>query len=90
MLIHELEGTARPKSASPSGEFMRETAHDKHMQSEGDPRVHFVMNLVLSAMFAYIVLRGLDFLKTVEFSVFRLAVLTVIVMGLTQVLVLSD
>lgn len=60
------------------------------MESEGDPRVHFVMNLVLSAMFAYIVLWGLDFLETLQFTVLRLGLLTAIVMGLTQVLVLSD
>mgnify|MGYP000612590038 CR=1 FL=1 len=60
------------------------------MESEGDPRVHFVMNLVLSAMFAYIVLWGLDFLETLQFTMLRLGLLTAIVMGLTQVLVLSD
>ena len=60
------------------------------MESEGDPRVHFVMNLVLSAMFAYIVLWGLDFLETLQFTILRLGLLTAIVMGLTQVLVLSD
>jgi hypothetical protein len=60
------------------------------MESEGDPRVHFVMNLVLSATFAYIVLWGLDFLETLQFTLLRLGLLTAIVMGLTQVLVLSD
>lgn len=60
------------------------------MDSEGDPRVHFVMNLVLSAMFAYTLLWGLDFVTAIEFSVLRLVVLTVLVMGITQVLVLSE
>jgi len=60
------------------------------MASDGDPRVHFVMNLVLSALFAYIVLRGLDLLRTVEFSYLRLAGLTVLLMVVTQLLVLSE
>jgi hypothetical protein len=60
------------------------------MESEGDPRVHFVMNLVLSAMFAYILLWGLDFLEMLEFTVLRLGLVTATVMGLTQILVLSD
>lgn len=60
------------------------------MASDGDPRVHFVMNLVLSTLFAYIVLRGLDLLRTLEFTYLRLAMLTVLLMGATQILVLSE
>ncbi|MDL5362007.1 hypothetical protein [Halalkalicoccus sp. NIPERK01] len=37
-------------------------------RSQGDPRVVFVLNVVLSATFCYAVLRGLDFVGAVEFS----------------------
>lgn len=36
--------------------------------SRGDPRVLFVMNLVLSTLFCYVVVRGLDFIGVVGFS----------------------
>lgn len=36
--------------------------------SRGDPRVLVVMNLLLSALFCYIVVRGLDFIGAVVFS----------------------
>ena len=58
--------------------------------SKGDPRIHFVMNLILSSIFAYIVLWGLDLIGALEFSTLRLVLATIILMGLTQVLVLSD
>ncbi|MXR50695.1 hypothetical protein GRX03_03610 [Halovenus sp. WSH3] len=60
------------------------------MASDGDPRVLFVMNLALSTLFSYIVLRGLDLLRTLEFTYVRLAVLTVVIMAATQILVLSE
>ena len=37
-------------------------------RSQGDPRVLLVMNLVLSALFCYVVVWGLDFIDAVEFS----------------------
>lgn len=55
------------------------------MQSRGDPRVHFVMNLVLSGLFAYIVLRGLDFVGVVGFSITRFAIATLLLMVLTYI-----
>ena len=55
------------------------------MQSRGDPRVHFVMNLVLSGLFAYIVLWGLDFVGVVGFSITRLAIATLLLMVLTYI-----
>jgi len=58
--------------------------------SEGDPRVHFVMNLVLSALFGYIILWGLDLINALEFTMLRLVLATIILMGLTQIFVLSD
>jgi len=67
-----------------------ESEEESPLDSKGDPRVHFVMNLVLSALFAYILLWGLDFISALEFSLVRLALGTIIVMALTQVFVLSD
>jgi hypothetical protein len=55
------------------------------MQSRGDPRVHFVMNLVLSAAFVYMVLRGLDFLGVVGFTLTRFAIATLLLMTITYV-----
>lgn len=53
--------------------------------ARGDPRVHFAMNLVLSAAFVYLVLWGLDFIGAVAFSPLRLAVGTAVSMLLTHV-----
>ena len=55
--------------------------------SRGDPRVHFVINLLGSAMFVYILLWGLDLLGTVEFTLVRFALGTVIVMIITYTLI---
>lgn len=55
------------------------------MQSRGDPRVHFVMNLALSGAFAYMVLRGLDFLDVVGFTLTRFAITTLLLMVLTYI-----
>jgi hypothetical protein len=35
---------------------------------QGDPRVLLAMNLVLSTLFCYVVVRGLDFIGAVEFT----------------------
>ena len=67
-----------------------EEEEESPFDSKGDPRVHFVMNLILSSIFAYIVLWGLDLIGALEFSTLRLVLATIILMGLTQVLVLSD
>ncbi|CAI49003.1 uncharacterized protein NP_1824A [Natronomonas pharaonis DSM 2160] len=56
-------------------------------ESAGDPRVHLVMNLLLSAMFVYTLLWGLDFLGTLEFTRLRFAFGTVVMMGLTRTLI---
>ena len=58
------------------------------MESEGDPRVLFVMNLVLSAAFASIVVAGLAFLGVAEFTWQTIAVATLILMLLTWVVVM--
>ncbi|WP_248517897.1 hypothetical protein [Salinarchaeum laminariae] len=55
------------------------------MQSRGDPRVHFVMNLLLSAAFVYMLLRGLEFLDVVAFSLVRFAIGTLLLMAITHV-----
>ena len=67
-----------------------EGEEESPFDSKGDPRVHFLMNLILSSIFAYIVLWGLDLIGALEFSTLRLVLGTIILMGLTQVLVLSD
>lgn len=53
--------------------------------ARGDPRVHFAMNLLLSAAFVYLALWGLDFIGAAEFTLRRLAVGTVVLMLLTHV-----
>lgn len=55
------------------------------MASDGDPRVHLVLNLVLSALFVYAVLRGLDFIGAVEWSLPRFLVGTLALVLLTHV-----
>jgi len=42
--------------------------------SQGDPRVHLVMNLVLSTLFATVVVWGLSFLDVVAFSLQNVAI----------------
>ncbi|GAB3691061.1 hypothetical protein GCM10028857_28050 [Salinarchaeum chitinilyticum] len=56
------------------------------MQSRGDPRVHFAMNLVLSAAFVYMILRGLEFLEVVSFTLTRFAIATLLLMAITHVI----
>lgn len=51
--------------------------------SKGDPRVLFVLNAVLSASFAAIVLAGAGALDLVAFSWPRLAALTILLMVVT-------
>lgn len=55
------------------------------MASDGDPRVHLVINLVLSTLFVYVVLRGLDFLGATAFTLPRLVVGTLALVLLTHV-----
>lgn len=56
-------------------------------QPQGDPRVLFVMNLVLSAAFVSLVLWGLDFIGSMEFTLGRVAVGTAGLMILTHLIV---
>lgn len=53
-------------------------------RSRGDPRVLFVMNFVLSVLFCYLVLNGLDFIGVVGFSLPLLAGATATLMVITH------
>lgn len=55
------------------------------MATDGDPRVHLLLNLVLSALFVAVVLRGLDFVGALELTIPRLVVGTLALMLLTHV-----
>jgi hypothetical protein len=54
------------------------------MESEGDPRVLFVLNVVLSLVFSYMVVWGLDFIGAVEFSLLNLALATAVLVLATH------
>ncbi len=54
------------------------------MASQGDPRVLFVMNLVLSAVFGTVVVWGLSVVGLLGFSVWNAASLTLILMAITH------
>lgn len=54
-------------------------------KSRGDPRVHFIMNLVLSAAFASTVVWGLSFLGVMALTIERVATLTLLLMVITYV-----
>lgn len=56
------------------------------MASDGDPRVHFAMNLVLSGLFAYVLVWGYDFVGGPSFAWRNVAVLTIFLMGLTYLI----
>jgi hypothetical protein len=58
------------------------------MDSEGDPRVHAVMNLVLSFVFSLIVVQGLAFVDLATFSWRNVALATVFLFLVTWVVVL--
>jgi hypothetical protein len=57
------------------------------MASDGDPRVLFVMNLVLSAIFGTAVLWGLDFIGLAPFTPVNVAIATLLLMALTGIVV---
>jgi uncharacterized membrane protein len=57
------------------------------MASEGDPRVLFVMNLILSAVFGTGILWGLDFVGLATFSTTNAAIATLLLMALTGIVV---
>ena len=53
------------------------------MADDGDPRVHFLINLVLSATFSAVVLWGSDFVGVTEFTLGRFAAFTGLLMLIT-------
>jgi len=55
------------------------------MASQGDPRVLFVMNLVLSSLFAVGIVWGLAFLDIMALTVWNVASLAVVLMAMTYV-----
>lgn len=59
------------------------------MESEGDPRVLFVLNVVLSLAFSYVVVWGLDFVGAVEFSLVNLALATAVLVVATHLTVMQ-
>jgi hypothetical protein len=57
-------------------------------RSDGDPRVLFVMNLVLSLVLSYAVVWGLDFIGVGAFTLQNVAFATIALMVLTYLAVL--
>lgn len=55
------------------------------MASDGDPRVQLLLNVVLSAVFVYVVLFGLDFIGALGFTVPRYVVGTLLLILVTHV-----
>jgi hypothetical protein len=51
--------------------------------SRGDPRVLFAMNLVLSSVFAAVVVWGLDFIGLLELTFVNVASLALVLMAVT-------
>ncbi|ERG95959.1 MAG: hypothetical protein J07HQW2_02420 [Haloquadratum walsbyi J07HQW2] len=56
--------------------------------SDGDPRVLFAMNIVLSAIFGTGIIWGLSFIKIAAFSLINIASLTLIIVAVTYVIVM--
>lgn len=56
-------------------------------ESEGDPRVHFIINFVLSAAFVYVLMLGLELVASFEFTLLRFALGTVILAAITNTLI---
>jgi hypothetical protein len=52
-------------------------------ESQGDPRVLLVMNLVLSSLFAWVVVWGLSFIDVLAFSWLRVAGLAFLLVVVT-------
>jgi hypothetical protein len=55
------------------------------MASQGDPRVLFVMNIVLSSLFAAAIVWGLAFIDLVTLTVWNVASLALLLMAVTYV-----
>lgn len=53
--------------------------------SQGDPRVLFAMNLVLSTVFASVVVWGLSYVDVVPFTLVNVASFALVLMAVTHV-----
>ncbi|RDI73078.1 hypothetical protein [Halopelagius longus] len=53
--------------------------------SQGDPRVLFAMNLVLSTAFASVVIWGLSYIDVVPFTLVNVASFALVLMAVTYV-----
>lgn len=53
--------------------------------SEGDPRVLFVLNVILSTGFAYLILIAADLVGMTTFTLERLAAIALVLIALTYV-----
>jgi len=58
------------------------------MSGSGDPRVLLVMNVVLSAIFASVILWGLDFIDVVTFTWTNVGLLTLVLVLITHLVVM--
>lgn len=56
--------------------------------ASGDPRVHLVMNAVLSAVYASVVVWGLEFIGVMAFTLETVGVAAVVIFALTYLVVL--
>ena len=56
--------------------------------ASGDPRVHLVMNAVLSTIYAAIVVWGLSYIDVLAYTVQNVALAAAIIFALTYVFVL--
>ncbi len=58
------------------------------MESQGDPRVLFVMNLILSFVFSYFVVWGLAFIDMLTFDWGTVALGTAVLVFLTHIVIM--
>jgi len=55
--------------------------------AKGDPRVHLLMNAVLSVIYATVVVWGLSYLDLAAFTLTNVATAAVVIFGLTYLVV---
>ena len=58
-------------------------------ESEGDPRLVFLLGVVLSAWFGWVVVWGFDLLGLVEYTMVNVLTAVILVFAVTYVLVLK-
>jgi hypothetical protein len=57
-------------------------------RSDGDPRVLFAMNIILSAVFGTGIIWGLSFIEIATFSLINVVTLTLIIAAVTYAIVM--